>query len=339
MNYFDDKRIQCDDKITTYPSGYFDDKKDINMQIKDNTVMLKAIDNSGIIPKNYNTNGINKKYIISTPIDINKITELNNDIYEDSAKSNDIGIIKSANANKNYLDALKSNTNDNIKSVNANKNYLDALKSNTNDNVKSANANNNYLDALKSYNGDIIKTKTIITIPRKNISNKSAHSKIARELNALLKSEKVTYINKNIVTSKKINHQAALIKHELSMLCKLKKVTRVSKHVINFLNNQINKIISSSSNSDIITKAPPIIVKKAPMQIKKTIKLTKKAPVQIKITHIKINLTNVSKKINIKVPEQIKITPTPIRITNKVPGQIKTYNIEKYRKEHRKKVQ
>ena len=235
----------------------------INMQIKDNTVMLKAIDNSGIIPKNYNTNGINKKYIISTPIDINKITELNNGIYEDSAKSNDIDIIKSANANKNYLDALKSNdidniksananknyldalksndidniksananknyldalkinTNDNIKSVNANKNYLDALKSNTNDNIKSANANNNYLDALKSDNGDIIKTKTIITIPRKNISNKSAHSKIARELNALLKSKKVTNINKNIVTCKKINHQAALIRHELSMLCKL----------------------------------------------------------------------------------------------------------------------
>ena len=116
------------------------------------------------------------------------------------------------------------------------------------------------------------------------------------------------------------------------MLCKLKKVTRVSKHVINFLNNQINKIISSSNNSDIITKAPPIIVKKAPMQIRKTIKLTKKAPVQIKITHIKINLTNVSKKINIKVPEQIKITPIPIKITNKVPRQIKTCNIEKYKK-------
>ena len=58
---------------------------------------------------------------------------------------------------------------------------------------------------------------------------------------------------------------------------------------------------------------------------------------QIKITHIKINLTNVSKKINIKVPEQIKLTPIPIKITNKVPRQIKTYNIEKYKKEHRKK--
>ena len=67
MNYFDDKRIQCDDKITTYPYGYFDNKKDINMQIKDNTVMLKAIDNSGIIPKNYNTNGINKKILLAHP--------------------------------------------------------------------------------------------------------------------------------------------------------------------------------------------------------------------------------------------------------------------------------
>ena len=39
----------------------------INMQIKDNTVMLKAIDNSGIIPKNYNTNGINKKILLAHP--------------------------------------------------------------------------------------------------------------------------------------------------------------------------------------------------------------------------------------------------------------------------------
>ena len=67
LNYFDDERIQCDDKITTYPYGYFDNKKDIDMQIKDNTVMLKAIDNSGIIPKNYNTNGINKKILLAHP--------------------------------------------------------------------------------------------------------------------------------------------------------------------------------------------------------------------------------------------------------------------------------
>ena len=34
LNYFDDKRIQCNDKITAYPYGYFDNKKDINMKIK-----------------------------------------------------------------------------------------------------------------------------------------------------------------------------------------------------------------------------------------------------------------------------------------------------------------
>ena len=77
------------------------------MQIKDNTVMFKAIDNSGITPKNYNTKDPNKKDISSNPIDINKITELNDDIYEDSAKSTCIDIIKSNNVNENYLDALK----------------------------------------------------------------------------------------------------------------------------------------------------------------------------------------------------------------------------------------
>ena len=52
LNYFDDKRIQCSDKITTYPYGYFNNNSNINSEIKDNTVKL---DNSAIIPKNYNT--------------------------------------------------------------------------------------------------------------------------------------------------------------------------------------------------------------------------------------------------------------------------------------------
>ena len=55
MNYFDDKRIQCSDKITTYPYGYFNNNSNINSEIKDNTIKLDEIDNSGIIPKNYNT--------------------------------------------------------------------------------------------------------------------------------------------------------------------------------------------------------------------------------------------------------------------------------------------
>ena len=52
LNYFDDKRIQCSDKIITYPYGCFNNNSNINSEIKDNTVKL---DNSAIIPKNYNT--------------------------------------------------------------------------------------------------------------------------------------------------------------------------------------------------------------------------------------------------------------------------------------------
>ena len=62
FNYFDDKRIQCSDKITTCPYGYFNNNSNINNEIKDNTVKLNEIDNSGIIPKNYNTNNPLKKY-------------------------------------------------------------------------------------------------------------------------------------------------------------------------------------------------------------------------------------------------------------------------------------
>ena len=37
MNFFDDKRIQCNDKITTYPYGHFDNTSNINDEIKNNT--------------------------------------------------------------------------------------------------------------------------------------------------------------------------------------------------------------------------------------------------------------------------------------------------------------
>ena len=56
LNFFDDKRIQCNDKITTYPYGYFDNTSNINDEIKNNTKVLNKIDNSNIIPNNYNTN-------------------------------------------------------------------------------------------------------------------------------------------------------------------------------------------------------------------------------------------------------------------------------------------
>ena len=50
LNYFDDKRIQCSDKITTYLYGYFNNNSSNNSEIKDNTDKLIEIDNSGITP-------------------------------------------------------------------------------------------------------------------------------------------------------------------------------------------------------------------------------------------------------------------------------------------------
>ena len=37
LNFFDDKRIQCNDKISTYPYGHFDNTSNINDEIKNNT--------------------------------------------------------------------------------------------------------------------------------------------------------------------------------------------------------------------------------------------------------------------------------------------------------------
>ena len=60
LNFFDDKRIQCNDKITTYPYGYFDNTNNINDEIKNYTIELNKIENSNIILKNYNTNHLLK---------------------------------------------------------------------------------------------------------------------------------------------------------------------------------------------------------------------------------------------------------------------------------------
>ena len=82
---FEDKRIHCSDKITTYPSGSFNNNSNNNSEIKDNTVKLNEIDNSGIIPRNYNTKDPLKN--TNAISDLNKIIEINNDIYADSAES------------------------------------------------------------------------------------------------------------------------------------------------------------------------------------------------------------------------------------------------------------
>ena len=99
-NFFDDKRIQCNDKITTYPYGYFDNTCNIIDEIKNNTKELNKIDNSNIIPKNYNTN-IPFKNNISNENVINEIIGNNVDIYSDRANSACIDIIK-------YIDAINT---------------------------------------------------------------------------------------------------------------------------------------------------------------------------------------------------------------------------------------
>ena len=106
MNYFDDKRIQYSDKITTYPYGYFNNNPSINSEIKDNTVKFNEIDNSRIIPKNYNTNKRLKNTNVT--LDINKIIEINSDSYADSAKSTFIDKIKSTDVNNNCLSFIKT---------------------------------------------------------------------------------------------------------------------------------------------------------------------------------------------------------------------------------------
>ena len=106
LNYFDDKRIQCSDKITTYPYGYFNNNSNINSEINDNTIKLTEIDNSGIIPKNYNTKDSLKNTNVT--LDINKIIEISTNTYADSAKSACIDKIKSTDANNNYSSFIKT---------------------------------------------------------------------------------------------------------------------------------------------------------------------------------------------------------------------------------------
>ena len=166
LNYFDDKRIQCSDKITTYPYGYFNNNSSINSEIKDNTVKLNEIDNSGIIPKNYNTKDSLKNTNVT--LDINKIIEINNDIYADSAKSacidKTIIIIYKikllfTNVNNNYPSFIKTFCADVIKKacyeIINEAIYADSTKSTCIDSIKRT----NYLDTIKSTCSDTIKNK------------------------------------------------------------------------------------------------------------------------------------------------------------------------------------
>ena len=140
MNFFDDKWIQCNDKITTYPYGYFDNTSNIIGEIKDNSKELSKIDNSSIIPKTYNTKERFKKNIINNTKGLLKKNIINNTgIYADKGKSTCIDSIKCTYA---YVHSKKSTCVDTIKSANA---YIDSIKSTCIDKV-----NVTYEDNAKS---------------------------------------------------------------------------------------------------------------------------------------------------------------------------------------------
>ena len=152
LNFFDDKRIQCNDKITTYPYRYFDNTSNIIDEIKNNTKELNNINNSAIISKNY---------IAKVPIekDVNITNEIianNADIYagstcidsitctypyEDSLKRTFIDIIKSTNA---YIDSKRITCIDEIKSSI----YADSVKSACIDKIKCNNINTNSIKSI-----------------------------------------------------------------------------------------------------------------------------------------------------------------------------------------------
>ena len=251
MNYFDDKRIQCSDKITTYPYGYFNNNSNINSEIKNNTVKLNEIDNSGITPKNYNTKDALKN--TNATLDINKIIEINNDIYADNAKSACIDKIKSTNANNNYSSFIKTFCEGIKKSARyeiiKDAIYADSTKNAYIDHIKST----NYIDIIKSLCNDTIKNKFTyadsakstckdkIKSPIVNISyldtSKSTCTDSIKSANI-----KITKQKSNItrIYCNKINNKSAhsKINYELSTLLKIKKVSNTNIIIKKKLNRQ-----------------------------------------------------------------------------------------------------
>ena len=227
-----------------------------------------------------------------------------------------------------YADSAKSTYDDKIKSTIVNINYLDVSKSTC-------------VDGVKSLSTKIIKQKRVHCI---KINNKSAHSKISYELNALLKIKKVS--NTNIAIKKKLNPQAINIKYELNTLNKIKKVTNASKNVIDFLNKHITQIIKGNKvhKQNVInnTAANKLIydnIKKAHLKLANSILPINKVYIENnntnnsnKKTHEKL-LYNVLKQI--KTSNKVHIEnntasntskKTHKKLFNNVLKQIKTFN-------------
>ena len=114
----------CCLKAKTYSNKSDEDSKckycNINDEIKNNTKELNKIDNSDIIPKNYNTKAPFKNNINNENV-INEIIANNVDIYSDSANSACIDIINCIDA---YIDNTKCTTIVIIKSTNTHTNNI-----------------------------------------------------------------------------------------------------------------------------------------------------------------------------------------------------------------------
>ena len=185
MNFFDNKRIQCNYKIITYPYGYFDNTSNINDEIKNNTKELNAIDNSNITPKKYNTKAPLKNNNNNENV-INEIIANNADIYSDSANSACIDIIKCTDA---YIDNTKCATLVIIKSTNA---YTDNIKI-------------TIIGIIKSIIAFIDKLKIIIAYIIRIISNK-ANIIFTNNIKSICYGKiKSTNVNNNYIDSKKVH--------------------------------------------------------------------------------------------------------------------------------------
>ena len=104
------------------------------------------------------------------------------------------------------------------------------------------------------------------------------------ELNMLSKNKKIT--NRSIITTKKINKQAASFKYELNSLNKLKKVINAPTNLINFLNMHVNRI---KNNNDNIKNTHNKLINKVHIENNSANSITKK-------THIKV-FNDIPKKV------------------------------------------
>ena len=344
LNFFDDKRIQCNDKITTYPYEYFDNTSNINDEIKNNTKELSKIDNSNIIPKNYNTNTPSKNNINNENV-INEIIINNVDIYSDSANSACIDIIK-------CIDAIIDNTKcttlviikiintytiiDIIKSIIA---FIDNLKiiivyiiriiNNKANNIKSIcytkrkstkyfgiKKDNKYLDSTKNICYDKINSTNVNNIMKSTCADKIKAYTINANKN-----------NNNTITYKKV-------KWELNMLSKIKKVTNknnITTKKTNKLATSIKYDLNSLNKLKKVTNTPTNLINFLNMHINRikndneNIKNTHN--ILINKVHIENNSANsITKKTQLKVFNDIPKKVKSINNKNNVLKQIKQIN-------------